>query len=90
MGTWKRLLSVVGVIAVIGTVLEYLALPALFVVIGLLNGFGWQYYAWTIGGYAVLVVLAELIGALIGTLMGRAFELRLLRKLRKRNPTEDI
>ena len=59
MGTWKRLLSVVGVIAVIGTVLEYLALPALFVVIGLLNGFGWQYYAWTIGGYAVLVVLPK-------------------------------
>ena len=90
MAVWKRLLSAVGIIAVIGTVLEYLALPALFVVIGLLNGFGWQYYAWTIGGYAVLVILAELIGALIGTLLGKTFELRLLRKLRKSNPTEDI
>lgn len=89
MSIWKRILSVIGVFAVIGTVLEYLALPALFVVVGLLNDFGWQYYAWTIGGYLVLVALAELIGALIGKMLGRAFELRLLRKLSRSKPTEE-
>lgn len=90
MRQWKGLLTAIGIICLIGEILEYLALPALFVVIGLLNGFGWQYYAWTIGGCAVLVALAELIGAMIGTLMGKAFELRLLRKLHRPGPTEDI
>ena len=90
MSISKRVLSVIGVFTVIGTVLEYLALPALFVVVGLLNEFGWQYYALTIGGYIVLVALAELIGALIGKMLGRAFEIRLLRKLRRDRPTEEI
>ena len=90
----KAVLRIIGVFLVIGEVLDYLALPALFVVIGLLNGFGWQYYAWVIGGYVVLIVLAELIGALIGRMLGKALEPRLLRKLKKaarlHQPKEEI
>ena len=86
MRQWKRLLTAVAVIGVIGEVLEYLALPVLFVVCGLLNGYGWQYYAWTIGGYVALLAAAELTGAMIGKLLGRAFEPRLLRKLRRNRP----
>ena len=90
----KAVLWIIGVFLVIGEMLDYLALPALFVAIGVLNGFGWQYYAWVIGGYGVLVVLVELIGALIGTMLGNAFELRLLRKLKKaarlHEPKEEI
>lgn len=89
MSGWKRVLPVIGAVAVIGTALEYLALPALFVVVGLLNGFSWKYYAWTIGSYLILVALAELIGALVGKMLGKAFEIRLLRRLRRNRPAED-
>ena len=90
----KAVLRIIGVFLMIGEVLDYLALPAVFVAIGVLNGFGWQYYAWVIGGYCVLVILAELVGALIGAMLGNTFELRLLRKLKKASrlhePKEEI
>lgn len=77
----KAFMRIIAALLILEELLEYLALPVLFAVVGALNGFGWQYYAWTIGGYAVLVLLAELTGALIGMMLGKAFELRLLRKL---------
>ena len=65
----KNLLKFIGVILSVGIVLwdivEFLALPALFLVIGLLNAFPWQYYAFTIGGYFVVFIMAEAIACLI-------------------------
>lgn len=62
----KMLLWLISAALALQTAVEYLALPALFVVIGMLNGFGWKYYVWTIGGYAVIVILIEAIGGLVG------------------------
>ena len=61
----KKLLNFIGsilyVVMIIWDVIEFLAIPALFIVIGLLNSFPWQYYASTIGGYFALFVIAEII-----------------------------
>ena len=61
----KRFLHFIEVIAtvviVIWSIVEFLAIPALFIIIGMLNSFPWQYYAITIGGYMALFVIAEII-----------------------------
>ena len=61
----KKLLNFIGNILYIGMVLwdilEILAIPALFLVIGLLNSFSWQYYAIAIGGYFALFIILEII-----------------------------
>lgn len=51
---------VLTVFSVLWDIVEFLALPALFVVIGVLNGFPWQYYAITIGGYIILFIAIEI------------------------------
>ena len=60
----KILLNVIDVvlkiIMIIWDIIELLTVPAIFVVIGLLNAFPWQYYAISIGGYVVLLILAEI------------------------------
>ena len=67
----KALLGLLGAILALWTVAEYLALPALLIVIGVLNGFGWKYYLWTLGGYTAMVIVAEWIGSAIGNRAGR-------------------
>lgn len=61
----NRFLHFIDVIAtiimVIWDIVEFLAVPALFVIIGVLNSFSWQYYAITIGGYIALFIIAEII-----------------------------
>ena len=61
----KKLLKFVDVlltiIVAILEIIEFLAVPALFVVIGLLNAFPWQYYAISIGGYIALFIIVEII-----------------------------
>ena len=61
----KKLLGFIANILYVGMVIwdiiEFLALPALFVVIGLLNSFPWQYYAISIGGYFALFIGLEII-----------------------------
>ena len=61
----KNFLNFVGNILYVGMVIwdiiEFLAIPALFLVIGLLNSFPWQYYAISIGGYFALFIILEII-----------------------------
>ena len=61
----NRFLHFIDVIAtiimVIWDIVEFLAVPALFVIIGVLNSFSWQYYVISIGGYMVLFIIVEII-----------------------------
>ena len=61
----KKLLGFIANILYVGMVIwdiiEFLAIPALFLVIGLLNSFPWQYYAISIGGYFALFIILEII-----------------------------
>ncbi len=49
------------IVYVIWNVFEILAIPALFLTVGLLNAFPWPYYAATIGGYFVIAIVIQVI-----------------------------
>ena len=92
----KGLLKFIGiiltVIMVIWDLAEILKLPALFVIIGLLNAFPWQYYAITVGGYFGILAICELLIRLIFKALDKKFTSFLERKLEKyfnKNETED-
>ena len=61
----KSFLNFLGIILtafmVICDIVEFLAVPAVFVVIGVLNSYSWQYYAIAVGGYFVLLVVVQII-----------------------------
>lgn len=62
---------------------DFLALPALFVIIGLLNAFSWRYYAITIGGYIILVIAIEIIAHFVFKGLDKKYTPRIERKLEK-------
>ena len=61
----KKLFGFLGNTLYVGMVLwdifEFLAPPVLFLVIGLINSFPWQYYAIAIGGYFALFLILEIM-----------------------------
>ena len=83
----KKLLNFFGNILYIGMILwdiiEFLALPALFLVIGLANAFPWQYYAITIGGYFALFIVLEIILHFIFKALDKKYTPLIERKLEK-------
>ena len=83
----KNPLTVLGVILTIFTVIwdiiEFCAFPALCVVIGLLNAYPWQYYAFTIGGYIVLFIIAETVAYFIFKLLDKKYVPLIIRKIEK-------
>ena len=79
----KKLLTVFGVLCAIGEMLEYLAIPALFVVVGILNALPWQYYAIFIGGYFALLLIGELAIRLIFRALGKKYASRFAKKVEK-------
>lgn len=62
---------------------EFLAVPILFLVIGLLNSFPWQYYAFTIGGYFALFIVLEIIAHFIFKALDKKYTPLIERKLEK-------
>ena len=81
MKGFLKFLGIIGsIIMVIWTLVEFLALPALFTVIGLLYKFPWQYYAVTIGGYFILFAIVEIIAHLIFKAIDKKFTPFLERK----------
>ena len=60
-GPLKFLGILLAMAAIIGNIIEMLAIPALFTVIGLLNSFSWKYYAVTIGGYFIIAITIQVI-----------------------------
>ena len=68
---------------VIWDIIEFLALPVLFVIIGLINSFPWQYYAITIGGYFALFIIIEIILHFIFKALDKKYMPLIVRKLEK-------
>ena len=83
----NKLLNFIGNILYIGMiifdVIEFLALPALFLIIGLINSFPWQYYAITIGGYFALFIVLEIILHFIFKALDKKYTPLIERKLEK-------
>ena len=83
----KKFLNFVGNILYVGMVIwdiiEFLAIPALFLVIGLLNSFPWQYYALSIGGYFALFIILEIILHFVFKALDKKYTPLIERKLEK-------
>ena len=83
----KGLLNFIGavltVFMVIWDILEILAIPILFTIIGILNSFPKEYYLISIGGYFALFIVAEIAARLIFKALDKRYTPILERKLRK-------
>ena len=83
----KKLLNFVGnilyVCMIIWDIIEFFALPAIFLVIGLLNSFPWQYYVISIGGYFALFIILEIILHFIFKSLDKKYTPLIERKLEK-------
>ena len=83
----KKLFIFIGNILYVGMVIwdiiEFLALPAVFLVIGLLNSFPWQYYAISIGGYFALFIILEIILHFVFKALDKKYTPLIERKLEK-------
>ena len=83
----KKLLVLLGNILYIGMILwdiiEFLALPILFIVLGLINSFSWQYYAISIGGYFALFIILEIVLHFIFKALDKKYTPLIERKIEK-------
>ena len=83
----KRLLTCLGIVGTVIMVIcdmsEFLAIPAILVVIGILNSLTWQYYVISIGGYVLLFVAAELIAHFVFKSLDKKYSPIIARKLEK-------
>ena len=83
----KKLLGFIANILYIGMVIwdivEFLAIPALFLIIGLINSLPWQYYAIAIGGYFALFIILEIVLHFIFKALDKKYTPLLERKLEK-------
>ena len=83
----KKLLGFIANILYVGMVIwdiiEFLAIPALFLVIGVLNSFPWQYYAISIGGYFALFIILEIILHFVFKALDKKYTPLIERKLEK-------
>ena len=83
----KKLLIFLVNILYIGTVIldiiGFLALPAVFLVIGLMNSFPWQYYAVAIGGYFALFIILDIILHFVFKALDKKYTPFIERKLAK-------
>ena len=85
----KKTLSFIGNILTIGMVIwdvvEFLALPLLLLIIGLVNAFPWPYYAIAIGGCFALFIILEVVLFLVFKALGKRYTPLIKRKLEKYN-----
>ena len=79
----KVLLFLLALFCGLMELLEVLALPILFLILGLWQDLPWQYYAITIGGYFGLLLVLEGLMHLVFRLLGRKYTSRLQRKTAK-------
>ena len=79
----KAVLRFLGVIAaiimVVWNLVEILAIPAFFALIGWLNDYPWQYYAATIGGFFVIAGIIQLVCHFVFARWGKKHESALVR-----------
>ena len=62
---------------------EFLAVPALLVIIGIWCSLPWQYYVISIAIYVFICILAEIISSLITKALGKKFESLIAKKVDK-------
>ena len=83
----KRLLQLLNIILTIIMVIcelaEFLAIPAILVVIGLFNDLPWQYYAISIGGYIIFWLLMEMVARFVFKLLDKKYTPRIEKQLEK-------
>ena len=83
----KKILGFIANILYVGMVIwdiiEFLALPILFLILGLINSFPWQYYALAIGGYFALFIILEIILHFIFRALDKKYTPLIERKLEK-------
>lgn len=83
----NRFLHFIGILATIimaiWDIVEFLAVPALFIIIGILNSFSWQYYVISIGGYMVLFIIVEIIAHFVFRALDKKYTPFIERKLKK-------
>jgi hypothetical protein len=79
----KVLLFLLALFCGLMELLEVLALPILFLILGLWQDMPWQYYAITIGGYFGLLLVLEGLLHLVFKLLGRKYTSRLTGKAGK-------
>ena len=83
----KKILGFIANILYIGMVIwdiiEFLVLPVLFVIIGLINSFPWQYYAVSIGGYFALFIILEITLHFIFKALDKKYTPLIERKIEK-------
>ena len=79
----KALLNLVAILCFLWELVEFLLLPAFFLVIGLWQQMPWQYYAITIGGYFALFFLGQLLLHLIFKRLDKKYSSRFAKKMEK-------
>ena len=84
MKVFLKFLEVVfTIVYVVWNLIEILTIPALFLIIGLLNSFPWQYYAATIGGYFIIAIVIQIICHFIFKHFEKKYESALMRLFEK-------
>jgi len=82
-GLLKFVEIILMIVMVVWEAAEFLIVPAIFVIIGILNDFGYMYYIITIGGYLLLFLLFELICYFIFKAFDKKYTPVIERKLEK-------
>ena len=84
MKVFLKFLEVIfTIVYVVWNLIEILAIPAIFLIIGLLNSFPWQYYAATIGGYFIIAIVIQIICHFIFKHFEKKYESALMRLFEK-------
>ena len=79
----KTLLTLLGILCAIMELIEFLFIPIIFLIAGLLLQLPWSYYAIFIGGYFALFFLGELLLYLIFKKLAKQYSSRFAKKLEK-------
>ena len=82
-GFLKFLNIIFGIIYVIEALIEMLAIPFIFLIIGLLNQFPLPYYVITIGGYFILGIVIQLICHFLFKYFNKQYQSKLIRQFEK-------
>lgn len=79
----KFLETLLGVLLILWEIGEFLAIPAIFVVIGIFCEMPAAYYWITIGGYLAMFAVLQLLMWILEKTLGKRFEALLTNKLAK-------
>ena len=82
-GFLKFLDIILTIVNVVWNLVEILTIPALFLIVGVLNSYPWQYYAVTIGGFFIIAITIQTVGHFWFKRVEKKYESALLRLFEK-------